>query len=352
MEEVKVCGACGRQYPLMAESLGICPDCARTGKGQWLAEAAHVRSRRLFDLPERPPRTQGGVRCALCGCECVIGEGERGFCGLRTVQNGRLRHLAGTPGRGVLHWYRDPLPTNCVADWVCAGSSRFGMHNLAVFYASCTLDCLFCQNWHYREVDPIRSRGLSAGQLADCANERTFCVCYFGGDPASQMPHALASAKLLAERGVTICWETAGTSNQHLLDRAVELSLQSGGCIKFDLKAFSEPLHKALTGWDNRRTLENFSRAARRFRERPEPPLVVASTLLVPGYVGPDEVKRIAEFIASCDPDIPYALLGFAPNYLMPDLPTTSLRHAEEARRAALETGLRNVRIGNRHLLR
>ncbi|RMF88808.1 MAG: radical SAM protein, partial [Nitrospinota bacterium] len=51
------------------------------------------------------------------------------------------------------------------------------------------------------------------------------------------------------------------------------------------------------------------------------------------------------------DPDIPYALLGFAPNYLMPDLPETSVRHAEAARQAALAAGLHNVRIGNRHLL-
>lgn len=50
-------------------------------------------------------------------------------------------------------------------------------------------------------------------------------------------------------------------------------------------------------------------------------------------------------------PDIPCALLGFGPNFLMPDLPPTSVRHAEAARQAALDAGLRNVRIGNRHLL-
>jgi pyruvate formate lyase activating enzyme len=135
------------------------------------------------------------------------------------------------------------------------------------------------------------------------------------------------------------------------LDKAVEYSLTSGGCIKFDLKAFTESLHSALCGWSNRQTLDNFSRVARRHRERPDAPLVVVSTLLVPGYVNTEEVKRIAGFIAGCDPDIPYSLLGFAPNYLMPDLPVTSVRHAESARQAALEAGLNNVHIGNRHLL-
>jgi len=35
----------------------------------------------------------------------------------------------------------------------------------------------------------------------------------------------------------------------------------------------------------------------------------------------------------------------------MPDLPRTSVRHAEEAEAAARAAGLTNVRIGNRHLL-
>jgi pyruvate formate lyase activating enzyme len=280
-----------------------------------------------------------------------MGEGERGFCGMRTARGGRLVHLAGAAATGMLEWYRDPLPTNCVADWVCAGSKQIGRHNLAVFYESCTLDCLFCQNWHFREAAPERSRLLSAAELAGAANSRTFCVCFFGGDPASQMPHALASGSRLAAAGVTVCWETAGTSNPKLLDHAVDLSLRTGGCIKFDLKAFDEALHTVLTGASNRRTLENFARAAKRFAERPDPPLVVASTLLVPGYVDAEEVHRVARFIAALNPQIPYALLGFAPQFRMSDLPRTSVRHAEEAEAAARSAGLKNVRIGNRHLL-
>jgi pyruvate formate lyase activating enzyme len=187
--------------------------------------------------------------------------------------------------------------------------------------------------------------------LADSANERTFCVCYLGGDPASQMPHALASARLLAARGVTVCWETAGLQHPKLMDRAVQLSLESGGTVKFDLKAFDEGLHVALTGSSNRRTLDNFRRAAARARERPDPPLVIASTLLVPGYVTPEKVGRIARLIAGIDPNIPYSLLGFAPHFYVPDLPRTSVRHAEAALEAARAAGLTRVRVGNRHLL-
>ena len=78
---------------------------------------------------------------------------------------------------------------------------------------------------------------------------------------------------------------------------------------------------------------------------------MVASTLLLPGYIDADEVFQIAKFISDLDARIPYSLLGFGPNYLMPDLPPTSVNHAESAYQAALDAGLTNVHLGNRHLL-
>jgi pyruvate formate lyase activating enzyme len=353
MSEAVACAVCGGRATAVARELGACAACLRSGgdRASELAASAHGRSRRAFALPEAPPRAAQGAQCVLCAHACRIEDGRRGYCGLRTARQGRLVHLGGVPRRGLLEWYRDPLPTNCVADWVCGGSRRYGMHNLAVFYQSCTLDCLFCQNWHFREVSPEQAGGLTAEELGRAANERTYCVCFFGGDPASQMTHALAAGRMLAEAGVVVCWETAGTSHPKLLDQAVELSLATGGCVKFDLKAWSEPLHVALTGGSNRRSLENFARAARRAAERAEPPLVVASTLLVPGYVDAIEVSAIARFIAGIDPEIPYALLAFAPHFRMADLPRTPRRQAFEAEAAARVAGLRNVRLGNRHLL-
>jgi pyruvate formate lyase activating enzyme len=165
------------------------------------------------------------------------------------------------------------------------------------------------------------------------------------------MPHALATGIKLAEEDIAVCWETAGTMHPRLLKRAVKLSLESGGCIKFDLKAFDENLHQVLTGCSNVRTLENFQLAASHIPSRTTPPLVVASTLLLPGYVDTDEVSKIARFIANINPEIPYSLLGFHPNYMIHDLQRTSVSHANEALESAKEAGLTNVRIGNRHLL-
>ncbi|MBA7689545.1 hypothetical protein ES703_98053 [subsurface metagenome] len=137
-----------------------------------------------------------------------------------------------------------------------------------------------------------------------------------------------------------------------LLNEMMNLSLESGGCVKFDLKAMNPNIHLALCGVSNSRTLENFAAAAARISERPQPPPLIASTLLVPGYIDAQEVKVIASFIAELDANIPYALLGFHGDFLMTDLPATSRKQAEGCLEAAKAGGLKRVRLGNIHILR
>ena len=126
-----------------------------------------------------------------------------------------------------------------------------------------------------------------------------------------------------------------------LLEEIVGISLTSGGCIKFDLKAWNESLHIALCGVSNRVTKENFERACKWVNKRHEPPLLVASTLLVPGYIDEEEVQSISRWIASLNPEIPYALLAFHPQFFFGDLPVTSRKLAFRCREVAEEEGLR-----------
>lgn len=347
------CSSCFRTSENISDVIDFCADCIKKNnkKIEDRLASIHTAIRSQFNLPEKPLKDPVGITCTFCMNECSIGEGQTGFCGLKKVVEGKLIHKSGTMERGLLGWYRDPLPTNCVASWVCEGYDQRGCHNLAVFYAACTMNCLFCQNWHFRQVDPQKEKSVTPEELASFANSSTFCVCFFGGDPSPQMPNALSASKILAEKGLRVCWETNGMMAKKYLDQAVNLSLKTGGCIKFDLKAFDDHLHKALTGISNRPVLENFTRAAGRFNERQEHPLVIASTLLVPGYIEAEEVHEVAGFIAKINPGIPYSLLAFAPQFYMSDMPFTSARQAKEAEEAAYEAGLKNVHIGNRHLL-
>jgi pyruvate formate lyase activating enzyme len=352
-----VCKSCGATAPGISGALALCPACIEAG-GEVVERCiagAHAKAREVYGLPPLPPRSDGGRACRICGNECSLAEGERGYCGLRVIEEGAMKHLSGTARSGIAEYYYDPLPTNCVADWVCAGSGDRGRNNLAVFLGACSFDCLFCQNSQFRMLTACLAPVCTPRQLAEAAGESTGCICYFGGDPSPQMPFALRASELAMERRegkVRICWETNGSMHPGLLRRALDLSLNSDGCVKFDLKAFDPLLHRALCGVSNTRTLENFAYAASRIPERPDPPPLIASTLLVPGYVEAEEVGRIASFIAGSGRDIPYSLLAFHPQHVMRDLPVTSRRQAEECLAAALDAGLTHVHIGNLHLLR
>ena len=363
------CRACGADNPLISNRLGFCAACIRRHFDQvWPElEKVHFASRQAFRLPLQPPLAEGGKLCTLVfSCLPHPGRGN-GLCGARRVANGRL--VGGAPSGAGVSWYDDALPTNCVADWFCPGGTglgfpkyacrdgpEFGYVNLAVFYHSCNFNCL-CQNWDFKQRTGTGPR-VSAQDLAAAVHERTACICYFGGDPTPQLPHALASARLACRqaqaqgRNLRICWETNGAMQGGWLKPLADSALESGGVIKFDLKAFSEQIHLALTGVSNSQTLKNFAALAQRYGERPEVPLLTASTLIVPGYVDLEEIFGLARFLARLNPEIPYSLLAFYPQFYLTDLPTTPKQLAQQARQVALEAGVKHVRLGNEHLLK
>jgi pyruvate formate lyase activating enzyme len=192
-------------------------------------------------------------------------------------------------------------------------------------------------------------------ELAQAVDDRTSCICYFGGDPTPQLPHSIQVSKKAIERVkgriLRICWETNGSMNTDFLKEMVDLSLTSGGCIKMDIKAWDDSLHTALCGVSNERTKGNFEWVAQWIKKRPEPPLLVASTLLVPGYIDEKEVREISRWMASLNPNIPYALLTFHPQFFFKDLPATPRSLAFRCKEVAEGEGLRRVRVGNLHLL-
>jgi pyruvate formate lyase activating enzyme len=375
-----VCSLCGNTK-LVSGSIGVCYSCL---KGRPSDAIPFPRSRRskwrlTIGFPEEPPRG-GRLKCNLCVNECWIPEGGSGFCGVWVNRGMGLEPVAGR-GRMAVHTYLDPHPTNCVATPVCPATTdrgfpeftftkgvERGFYNLAVFLGGCPLDCVFCQNWEHKTM-------IAHGKLASWAKSYTVddlveealdplvtCVCYFGGDPTPHAPLLIQASKAIIarsrERGQKykrICWETDGLLNPNVMREAARLSLESGGIVKIDWKAWTPSVYEALTGVDGekavRRLMENTRLLAGMSKSRGEPPLLVVSILLVPGYVTVEEVEGIAGYIASLDANIPVVLLAFHPDHMMRDLPPTSRRHAVEAERAVRRAGVKEVYIGNEWLL-
>ena len=339
---------------IISQSIGICSVCI-SNDAHSIAQQTHEQLRKRDRLAPTVP-TSGTIMCSECGNHCKMNEGEVGFCNIRIAKDSNV--VDRYPGQAVVSWYFDSLPTNCVADWVCPvtkerelGIGQKRLKNLAVFYGSCNSDCLFCQNASYRTMMAKGKPLLTPQELANVADDYTACVCYFGGDPSCNPNHSLITSELLnEEKHVRVCYETNGNISKKWLDNIANIVGETGGTFKFDIKAVSPDIYRTMTGISNSAILRNFKELSAKKRTR-QGEFLVASVLLVPGYVDLTEVLRICRFIAENDPTIPTALLGFSPHHAMSDLPRTSRAHAEASLGIAKDEGLTNMRIGNVALL-
>ena len=72
------------------------------------------------------------------------------------------------------------------------------------------------------------------------------------------------------------------------------------------------------------------------------------TTLVIPGENDtPEELEKIAKFIADIDPLIPWHISRFFPSYRMIDTPTTPLKTLKMAYEIGKKAGLKFVYIGN-----
>ncbi len=342
---MKPCRKCHNQPA--ADALGICAHCLRESENPEFLMEQHAPARRRWGLPLRPPHRPNGLSCPLCANHCQLAPGEWGYCGMWRNLRGKLTCRA-PAGSALAYYYLDPLPTNCCAAWFCRGSRLRG-YNLAVFFYGCNFDCLFCQNASHKNF--AEAGVVSEQELVEAAlDSRVRCVCFFGGSPEPQLPFALRVARRIAEKThfqKMICWEWNGAGNLGLVRQAARISARTGGTVKFDLKAFHPNIGLALCGVPTEAVRENFAHLAREF---PQPDLLTATTLLVPFYVDEQEVEPLAAFLAEINPNIPYSLLVFSPDYYLRDLPITPREQVERCYQAA-RRHLKRVQVGNRHLL-
>ncbi len=370
------CKFCGKTEREISEILQVCRNCIL--EGDWDKVKPHILNihkqvRQLVDLPEKPPKAERPnikLKCNLCINECSLSNNDISYCGLRNTQartSGDLPYPS--KSKGYIHGYIDPNPTNCCNSWFCpAGTSsgypdhsnykgpEFSTYSYAAFLYGCTFDCLFCQNASHKLFSKKYLFDVETLANQITKNTKITCLCYFGGTPEAQLPFSINLAEKILEkcknRVMRICWECNGSGNKDWIEKCMKIAVKTGGNIKFDLKAFNEKLNIALCGISNKRTLDNFKFLAEKYfgSRGPEMPEISACTLMVPGYTTHEEVKLIAEFVGSINPEIPFSLLIFHGAYQMRDLGITARRQVEQCLKVAKKY-LENVNLGNKFLL-
>ena len=201
-----------------------------------------------------------------------------------------------------------------------------------------------CQNWvtsqMLRDADAVAPPKLCRPeQLVEVAVQHGApVVASTYNEPLITSEWAMAVFKAARAKGLRCAYISNGNATPQVLDYlrpAVD-------CYKVDLKTFNPRNYRQLGG-----VLENITDSIRQLKERGF--WVEIVTLVVPGFSDdPDDLKRMAEFLASVDPLMPWHVTAFHPNYKMTDgyRRTTAgdlMRIVEYARNA----GMKYLYLGN-----
>ncbi len=166
-------------------------------------------------------------------------------------------------------------------------------------------------------------------------------ISFTGGDLACQPEfYALTSQKIKnLNSDLWILFETNGYGlTLTNLDHFKEFGIDS---FWLDIKAYDQKIHKKLTGVTNDWILKL-------------PELIIDKnfvlevlSLYIPGWVETEQIKKIAEILARVDRNIPFTILAFFPEYKLTNTPSPTLQQMVEAYLDVIDSGLKNVRLGN-----
>lgn len=281
------------------------------------------------------------IRCLACGHRCLVRPGRAGVCRVRFNQNGELR----VPGGYVSDVQIDPIEKKPFYHaFPGRDALSFGM-------LGCDFHCGYCQNWVTSQAlrdDRAVSRPTFADpeQLVRLAIEHGAPVVVSTyNEPLITSEWAVEIFKLARQAGLVCGYVSNGNATPQVLEFIrpyVEL-------YKVDLKGFDDRHYRELGG-----VLANVLETIRLLKRMDF--WVEVVTLIVPGFNdSDDELRRIAEFLASVSTDIPWHVTAFHPDYRMDDIaatpPETLLRAYDIGRAAGLNhcyPGNRPGRVGTR----
>ncbi|WP_440955680.1 radical SAM protein [Methanosarcina sp. Mfa9] len=161
-------------------------------------------------------------------------------------------------------------------------------------------------------------------------------ISFTGGDPIIHLPYIEEVAGVLRKRdsklGVGLA--TGGFCTPESMERIAGIC----SSITLEIKAFDDEVHRALTGAPVGPVLRNASYLAENAREK----IRVFRTVAIPGMTD-KQVVKIAEYIAALDPEIPYRLIGFRPNFVLYYHPGPEKEMMEKLAEKCRDAGLKDV---------
>ena len=269
------------------------------------------------------------VRCGLCPHRCRIAEGKAGICAVRENRGGTL--FAATYGK-VASVAVDPIEKKPLFHF------HPGASILSIGSVGCNFRCEFCQNHllvlRQAPIQPVRIEDL----LRAARREKSVGIAYTYNEPLIQFEFVLDCAKAFRAAGMKNVLVTNGFVCPEPLSELLPLV----DAMNIDLKSMDPGFYRKICGGDLAPVLDTIRAAAKVTH-------VELTTLLYTGHNDAEEqVRKLVDFVAETDGEIPLHLSRYFPQHRATAPPTPPDRLAA-AYRIARER-LAYVYVGNMRL--
>lgn len=291
----------------------------------------------------------GHVQCHACSWRCRIAPGNAGVCGVRANEDGEL-HLM-VYGKPCAIW-ADPIEKKPLFHFLP------GTKSYSIGTYGCNFSCQYCQNWDISQApheakarDPAGWRGYFQGlvdKLPDVPPEtivdsalKQGCesISFTYNEPTIFTEYALDIMELALKKDLKGVYVTNGYETKECWDRL-------NGYIhaaNIDLKAYNERFYKELCHVPGMAPVKESIRYAKEIGI-----WVEVTTLLIPGWNDDAaELEAEAKWLASVDPQMPWHVTAFHPDYKMLGEKPTPPEILIKAREIGIDAGLKHVYCGN-----
>jgi pyruvate formate lyase activating enzyme len=319
-----------------------------------------VINRHVFKLLSLPQRVKEATlyeklegkkaKCTACRHYCVIPDKGTGICGVRQNKNGKLYLIVYGKASAV---NIDPIEKKPLFHFL-PGTPIFSLGTVG-----CNFSCEFCQNWDLSQATKdLRTKlikekraedmGIEVGKFGyelspkkiveTTAAKNIPSIAYTYNEPIIFFEYLYDTAKLAKKKGI----KNVLVTNGYETDEALEKLKPYVQALNIDLKSFNSSFYTTICKARLEKVLETI-KSARKMGF-----WVEITTLVIPGKNDSnDELRKIAEFIASVDKSIPWHVTAFFPQYMMKNIRPTPAETLEKAYDIGCKAGLKYVYVGN-----
>ncbi len=273
------------------------------------------------------------VECRLCPHQCQVADLERGSCGVRENRGGTYYTLVYGQPCAV---HIDPIEKKPLFHYF-PGSQAYSLAT-----AGCNFSCRFCQNWEIsqRRPEQVQSVRMPPAEVIRQARDRRCpLIAHTYSEPVIFFEYMRDCAALGKENGIP----NVMISNGYIQKKPLLELCRLLGAVKIDLKAFTEKFYREQCGGNLKPVLDTL------LTLRGEKIWFEIVVLLIPGLNdGRQEIESMCRWLRrEMGDSVPLHFTRFEPTFMLKNLPPTPPATLLQARRIALDSGIKFCYIGN-----